>query len=52
MYGLKGIIMGKIYRENSEANLIDFMGSDKRVVDSARVSFLKDDITETKLTER
>ncbi len=42
--------MGKIYRENSEANLIDFMGSDKRVVDSARVSFLKDDITETKLT--
>ena len=44
--------MSKIYRENSQASLIDFMGSDKRVVDSARVSFLKDDVTQTKLTDR
>ena len=46
------MIMSKIYRENSQASLIDFMGSDKRVVDSARVSFLKDDVTQTKLTDR
>ena len=53
MLGLKGITMSKIYREgNGTATLIDFMGSDKRVVDSARVSFLKDDVTNTKLTER
>jgi len=44
--------MSKIYRENSQASLIDFMGSDKRVVDSARVSFLKDDVSQTKLTDR
>lgn len=45
--------MSKIYKEgNGTVTLIDFMGSDKRVVDSARVSFLKDDVTKTKLTER
>lgn len=45
--------MSKIYREgNGTATLIDFMGSDKRVVDSARVSFLKDDVTNTNLTEK
>lgn len=45
--------MSKIYHEgNGSAQLIDFMGSDKRVVDAARVSFLKDDHAESKLTDR
>lgn len=37
---------------NGSAKLIDFMGSDKRVVDAARVSFLKDDVAESKLSGR
>jgi len=49
----KEIKMSKIYHEgNGSAKLIDFMGSDKRVVDAARVSFLKDDHAESKLTDR
>lgn len=49
----KEVNMSKIYHEgNGSAQLIDFMGSDKRVVDAARVSFLKDDHAESKLTDR
>ena len=45
--------MSKIYQDgNGSAKLIDFMGSDKRIVDAARVSFLKDDHAETQLTDR
>lgn len=35
-----------------ELSLIDHMGSDKRAVDAARVSFLDDDIQEEELNER
>jgi thymidylate synthase (FAD) len=49
----KEVNMSKIYHEgNGSAKLIDFMGSDKRVVDAARVSFLKDDHAESQLTDR
>ena len=49
----KEVKMSKIYQDgNGTASLIDFMGSDKRVVDAARVSFLKDDHADSQLTER
>jgi thymidylate synthase (FAD) len=35
-----------------ELSLIDYMGSDKRAVDAARVSFLDDDIQEVELNEK
>ena len=43
----------KIYHDNiGEVQLIDWMGDDKRAVNAARVSFLKDDLGSSELTDR
>lgn len=43
----------KIYHDNiGEVQLIDWMGDDKRAVNAARVSFLKDDLGSSELTSR